>query len=127
MAAGDRDRFFLTRLPRRKNTNAWGGDRLVQFGADEASERSSESPRSVNQLFVSSGRGDAAAALETAQSALRFMRVPGLPMKAYIATEVGSHEQYLRRCVEEGVDSLVEKPVLAPMIGDIFEPSLIST
>ncbi|MFG1795802.1 hypothetical protein [Nocardia sp. NPDC049149] len=84
-------------------------------------------PQPRMKLFVASDRGDAERALETAQSALRFMRVPGLPMKAYIATEVGSHEQYLRRCVEEGVDSLVEKPVLAPMIGDIFEPSLIST
>lgn len=83
-------------------------------------------PQPRMKLFVASDRGDAARALETARSALGLLRVPGLPMKVYIATEVGAHEQYLRRCVEEGIDSLVEKPVLAPMIGDAFEPSLIS-
>lgn len=84
-------------------------------------------PQPRMKLFVPADRGNPALALETAKSALSFLRVPGLPMKAYIATEVGSHEQYLRRCVQEGVDSLVEKPVLAPMIGDSFEPSLITT
>ncbi|MGW0329061.1 hypothetical protein [Nocardia sp. NPDC003183] len=84
-------------------------------------------PQPRTKFFVQSDRGDPALALETAQTALRFLRLPGLPMLAYIATEVGSHEQYLRRCVAEGINSLVEKPVLAPMIDGAFEPALIST
>ncbi|WP_435593848.1 hypothetical protein [Nocardia sp. bgisy118] len=84
-------------------------------------------PQPRMKVFVPSDRGNQARARDTARSALGMLRLPGLPMKAYIATEVGSHEQYLRQCVEDGVDSLVEKPVLAPMIGDRFDPSLIST
>ncbi|WP_378736110.1 hypothetical protein [Nocardia brasiliensis] len=83
-------------------------------------------PQPRMKFFVPAGRNNPAQGLEAASSALKFLRVPGLPMKAYIATEVGSHEQYLRQCVEDGVDSLVEKPVLAPMVGDTFEPSRIS-
>ncbi|WP_406267044.1 hypothetical protein OH799_21590 [Nocardia sp. NBC_00881] len=84
-------------------------------------------PQPRMKIFVPADRGNLERARETARSALGLIRLPGLPMKAYIATEVGSHEQYLRQCVEDGVDSLVEKPVLAPIIGDEFDPSLIST
>ncbi|MFC4375542.1 hypothetical protein ACFO5K_15685 [Nocardia halotolerans] len=83
-------------------------------------------PQPRAKFFVQADNGDTALALETAQTALRFLRIPGLPMLAYIATEVGSHEQYLRRCVAEGINSLVEKPVLAPMSGGVFDPSRIS-
>lgn len=48
-------------------------------------------------------------------------------IKVYIATEVKAHEGYLRYCVKEGIDSLVEKPVLAPMQGDHFKPRLIES
>ncbi len=84
-------------------------------------------PQPRMKLFLPADGDNPTQARETARSALRHIRLPGLPMKVYIATEVGSHERYLRQCVEDGVDSLVEKPVLAPMIGDRFDPSLIST
>ncbi|MBW0273087.1 hypothetical protein ATM97_23670 [Nocardia sp. MH4] len=84
-------------------------------------------PQPRMKFFVQADRGDRALALDSALTALRFLRVPGLPMLAYIATEVGSHEPYLRRCVEEGIASLVEKPVLAPMNAGAFDPTQIST
>lgn len=57
-----------------------------------------------------------------------FTRVidPGEPVRAYIATEVKAHEAYLRFCIENRIDSLVEKPVIAPMQDGRFAPSLIS-
>lgn len=48
-------------------------------------------------------------------------------IKVYIATEVKAHEEYLRYCVENGIDSLVEKPVLAPMTNGSFDPSRINS
>ncbi|WP_280401209.1 hypothetical protein [Nocardia carnea] len=71
-------------------------------------------------------RGDPAEISETTRTALGCLRLPGLPMKAYIATEVGAHERYLRECIAAGVDSLVEKPVLAPMNEDRFDPGRIT-
>lgn len=59
-------------------------------------------------------------------AALRQLRLPDLPMKVYIATEVRAHEAYLRYCVENGIDSLVEKPVLAPLVDGRFAPSRIT-
>lgn len=47
-------------------------------------------------------------------------------IKVYIATEVKAHEAYLRFCVENGIDSLVEKPVLSPMKDGYFDPSAIT-
>jgi hypothetical protein len=44
----------------------------------------------------------------------------------YIATEVRAHEAYLRFCVENHIDSLVEKPVLAPIVDGRFKPSYIT-
>lgn len=43
----------------------------------------------------------------------------------YIATEVASHEWYLRYCVQHNIRSLVEKPVLAPLQNGVFAPELI--
>lgn len=83
-------------------------------------------PQPRTKFFVQADNGDRALALDTALTALRFLRVPGLPTMAYIATEVGSHEPYLRRCVEEGIACLVEKPVLAPMNDGVFDPTRIS-
>jgi len=48
------------------------------------------------------------------------------PVRAYIATEVKAHENYLRFCVDHGIDSLVEKPVLAPLRHGRFEVALIT-
>lgn len=59
-------------------------------------------------------------------SAISRLRVPGLLTKVYIATEVQAHEAYLRYCVENDIDSLVEKPVLAPMVDGRFSPSCIT-
>ncbi|MFD6417030.1 hypothetical protein [Streptomyces sp. NPDC060194] len=59
-------------------------------------------------------------------AAISRLRVPGLPTKVYIATEVQAHEAYLRYCVENDLDSLVEKPVLAPMVDGRFAPSRIT-
>ncbi|MFI6847086.1 hypothetical protein ACIBJD_20955 [Kitasatospora sp. NPDC050467] len=59
-------------------------------------------------------------------AAIRQLRLPELPMKVYIATEVRAHEAYLRYCVENGIDSLVEKPVLAPLVDGRFAPSRIT-
>jgi hypothetical protein len=46
-------------------------------------------------------------------------------IKVYIATELKAHEGYLRYCVENGIPSLTEKPILAPMKNGRFEPRLI--
>ncbi|WP_437873482.1 hypothetical protein [Sorangium sp. So ce363] len=46
-------------------------------------------------------------------------------LRIYIATEVKAHEPYLRYCVENQVDSLVEKPVVAPMLDGRFDPNRI--
>ncbi|MFF1461458.1 hypothetical protein [Streptomyces sp. NPDC058330] len=66
------------------------------------------------------------AASELISSAVKQLRMPGLPTKMYIATEVQAHEAYLRHCVENGIDSLVEKPVLAPVVDGRFSPSSIT-
>ncbi|TSC52321.1 MAG: hypothetical protein LiPW41_532 [Parcubacteria group bacterium LiPW_41] len=44
-------------------------------------------------------------------------------IKVYIATEVKAHEEYLRYCIENGIDSLTEKPIFAPMKNGEFNPS----
>jgi hypothetical protein len=46
-------------------------------------------------------------------------------IKAYIATEVKAHEAYLRYCAENGIDSLTEKPIIAPMKDGQFDPTAI--
>ncbi|WP_280457680.1 hypothetical protein [Nocardia carnea] len=79
------------------------------------------------KVFIPADRGNVEEVRETSRTALGCIRQPGLPMKAYIATEVGAHERYLRQCVEGSVESLVEKPVLAPMDGDRFAPARISS
>ena len=48
-------------------------------------------------------------------------------IKVYIATELKAHEGYLKYCVENGIDSLVEKPILAPMQNGRFDPTLIES
>ncbi|WP_151898181.1 hypothetical protein [Streptomyces sp. C8S0] len=63
---------------------------------------------------------------ELIEAALQRLRLSELPMKVYIATEVRAHEAYLRYCVENGIDSLVEKPVLAPMADGRFAPTRIT-
>jgi hypothetical protein len=47
------------------------------------------------------------------------------PLRVYIATEVKAHEPYLRYCVHHGIDSLVEKPVIAPLTDGRFDPCQI--
>lgn len=46
-------------------------------------------------------------------------------IRVYIATEVKAHEGYLKYCIENGIESLVEKPIIAPMEGDQFNPLAI--
>lgn len=84
-------------------------------------------PREVFYL-PESGRGVTAQQTqpELIGAALRRLRLPELPTKVYIATEVRAHEAYLRYCVENGIDSLVEKPVLAPMADGRFAPTRIT-
>ncbi len=48
-------------------------------------------------------------------------------IKVYIATELKAHEGYLKYCVENGIDSLVEKPIFAPMQNGRFNPMLIES
>lgn len=83
-------------------------------------------PQPRKKIFLPSDSGDPELARRIVRSALGMLHAPGLAMMAYIATEVGAHERYLRQCVQDGVDSLVEKPVLAPMAGGRFDPSEIS-
>ncbi|MFJ4826092.1 hypothetical protein ACIP5L_22760 [Streptomyces bacillaris] len=59
-------------------------------------------------------------------TAIEGLRVHGVPTKVYIATEVRAHEAYLRFCVENHLDSLVEKPVLAPVVDGRFKASYIT-
>jgi len=47
--------------------------------------------------------------------------------KIYIATELKAHEAYLTYCLENGIDSLVEKPIFAPMLDSRFAPKLITS
>ncbi len=63
---------------------------------------------------------------ELIAAAVQRLRVPGVPTKVYIATEVRAHEAYLRFCVENHISSLVEKPVLAPVVDGRFKPSYIT-
>jgi hypothetical protein len=48
-------------------------------------------------------------------------------LKVFISTEVKAHEAYLRFCVENGIDSLVEKPVFAPTKKGYFNPCVIES
>ncbi|NTW61782.1 hypothetical protein HGB24_03830 [Candidatus Saccharibacteria bacterium] len=57
---------------------------------------------------------------------IRKIRSENDSIKVYIATELRAHEVYLRYCVENGIDSLVEKPVLAPMVCGRFVPENIN-
>lgn len=59
-------------------------------------------------------------------AAIHRLRAYGLPLKMYIATEVKAHEGYLRYCIDNEIDSLVEKPPIAPLRGGRFKPSLIT-
>ncbi|WP_424879038.1 hypothetical protein [Streptomyces sp. SLBN-8D4] len=92
---------------------------------DRRIQAASVKPRGVIYLPDSGDR-----ARETPQelitAAVQRLRVPGVPAKVYIATEVRAHEAYLRFCVENHIDSLVEKPVLAPVVAGRFKPSYIT-
>ncbi|MFF7134315.1 hypothetical protein ACFZBZ_18395 [Streptomyces sp. NPDC008196] len=92
---------------------------------DRRIQAASVKPRGVLYLQDSGDR-----AWETPQelimAAVQRLRVPGVPTKVYIATEVRAHEAYLRFCVENHIDSLVEKPVLAPVVDSRFKPSYIT-
>ncbi|MFF0494512.1 hypothetical protein ACFYTQ_36310 [Nocardia sp. NPDC004068] len=77
-------------------------------------------------VFLPSRGRDVSSGQDEVRAALASAKVRGLPTMTYIATEVGSHEKYLRYCVEEGTASLVEKPVLAPLVAGRFEPTGIS-
>lgn len=44
-------------------------------------------------------------------------------IKVFIATEVKAHEEYLKYCIDNNIDSLVEKPIFAPMKKGIYSPS----
>ena len=59
-------------------------------------------------------------------AAIHRLRAFGLPLRMYIATEVKAHEGYLRYCIENEIDSLVEKPPIALLKDGRFTPSLIS-
>ncbi|MGW6456674.1 hypothetical protein ACWF94_12250 [Streptomyces sp. NPDC055078] len=63
---------------------------------------------------------------ELIAAAVDRLQMPGTPTMVYIATEVRAHEAYLRFCVENHINSLVEKPVLVPMIDGRFKPSYIT-
>lgn len=84
-------------------------------------------PQPRKCIYLPSGRREVMLSPATVRAALSSARVRGLPCKAYIATEVSAHEPYLRACVEDGVGSLVEKPVVAPMHGERFDPARISS
>lgn len=84
-------------------------------------------PRGVVYLRDSGGRVLAEQDRpEVIGKAIRQLSTGELPTKVYIATEVRAHEVYLRHCVDNGIDSLVEKPVLAPMVNGRFAPSRIT-
>jgi len=46
-------------------------------------------------------------------------------LKVYIATELKAHGGYLKYCIENNIESLIEKPVLAPMKNGQFVPEFI--
>ncbi|MFB7161143.1 hypothetical protein [Streptomyces sp. NPDC056242] len=82
--------------------------RRVVYLPDSGDDRAQETPQ---QLIA---------------AAMQRLRIPGVPTKVYIATEVRAHQAYLRFCVENHIDSLVEKPVLAPVVDGRFAPSYIT-
>lgn len=45
----------------------------------------------------------------------------------YIAAELKAHESYLEFCINNKIDSLTEKPIIAPFENGKFDPSLIET
>lgn len=47
-------------------------------------------------------------------------------IKVYIATELKAHEEYLRYCIKNEIPSLTEKPLFAPLVGNLFAPEKIS-
>ncbi len=51
----------------------------------------------------------------------------GFKCRSYIATEVQYHYFYLDLLTKLGVECLIEKPVLAPVINGNFQPELINT
>jgi len=46
-------------------------------------------------------------------------------LKVFISPEVKAHQAYLEFCVENGIDSLTEKPIFAPMKNGQFYPTAI--
>ena len=48
-------------------------------------------------------------------------------VKVYIATELKSHLFYLNYCISKCYDCLVEKPIFAPRINNMFAPHLIES
>lgn len=93
---------------------------------DERVASVSFKPREVVYLPGSSPQRPSLVQSEVITEAINGIRARSGPLMVYIATEVQAHEAYLRYCVENDVDSLVEKPVLAPMADGRFAPSHIS-
>lgn len=92
---------------------------------DRRISRASLKPRGVVYLQDSGDRVQETPQ-ELIHAAVQRLRVYGVPTKVYIATEVRAHEAYLRFCVENHIDSLVEKPVLAPVVDGRFQPTYIT-
>ncbi|CAN5211458.1 hypothetical protein BH10PSE19_BH10PSE19_19100 [soil metagenome] len=58
---------------------------------------------------------------------VKQLKLKKYKLKVYIATEAKAHEAYLKYCVENGIDSLVEKPVIAPIKDGCFDPIAIQS
>lgn len=86
--------------------------------------RSADPPPAQVVYLPGDGRGEQARAIAAA-TLVRHAR-QSASVQVYIATEVQAHETYLRLCSELGLNALVEKPVLAPVVDGRFEPALIT-
>lgn len=71
-------------------------------------------------------KGDERYCEEIIRGIIQDQQCRGVRCRSYIATEVRFHFQYTKILSRNGVECLVEKPVLAPMTGEIYDPDLIS-
>lgn len=60
------------------------------------------------------------------QNVFRVLKHSYTRIKVFIATEVKAHELYLKQCIWDDIDSLVEKPIIAPFKNSKFCPSEIN-
>jgi hypothetical protein len=84
-------------------------------------------PQPERRLFLSDPTvPDDALVPKAVEELIGDLRQAGRSPIGYIATEVNAHERYLRFCVADAIDCLVEKPAIAPTENEAFAPALMA-